>query len=140
MNNKTQIMNSMKIILITLVGIALLAFRCRDCHDEVKIINNSGNAIYFDFSYRYPDTIPVANPVPGRKYAKIGAHSYGIDNIYDNCFDADSFGTVYMYYIYDAQMLETTPWDTVVKYYMILKRYDVTFDDLDRMNWTITYP
>ncbi len=45
-----------------------------------------------------------------------------------------------MYFIYDAQTLETTPWDTVVKKYMILKRHDLTKKDLDSMGWKITYP
>ncbi|MGV8091908.1 MAG: hypothetical protein AB2L24_08600 [Mangrovibacterium sp.] len=139
-------MNSTKIILITIISIALLSSTCRDedCHDQIKIINNSDHAIYYSGSYRYPDTIPVANPVPGRKYARINSHSTGIEQkSHGSCFDGiinDSPGGKIMFFIYDTNTLETTPWDTIVKHYMILKRYDLTEQDLDSMGWTITYP
>ena len=45
-----------------------------------------------------------------------------------------------MYFIYDACILETTPWDTIKAKYIVLKRYDLSLQDLQQMNWTITYP
>jgi hypothetical protein len=146
MNNKVK-QKFMKVMLITIIGIALLSSRCRDedCHDKIRIINNSDNTIYFDFSYRYPDTTLKENPVPGRKYARINGHSSGREqDIYGDCFEgtissANPGGKI-MFFIYDANTLETMPWDTVVKHYMILKRYDLTEQDLDSMGWTITYP
>jgi hypothetical protein len=145
MNKKVK-QKFMKVILITIIGIALLASRCwdEDCHDEINIINNSDNIIYFDFSYRYPDTMLIENPVPGRKYARINSHSSGREqDIYGDCFEgaiSGSPGGKIMFFIYDANTLETTPWDTIVKHYMILKRYDLTEQDLDSMGWTVTYP
>ena len=45
-----------------------------------------------------------------------------------------------MIYIFDAAVLESTPWDTVKARNMYLKRYDLTLKDLQDRNWTITYP
>ncbi len=46
-----------------------------------------------------------------------------------------------MVFVFDAQVLETTPpWDTVKAKYLVLKRYDLSLQDLESMNWTITYP
>jgi len=39
----------------------------------------------------------------------------------------------------DANTLETTSWDTIKLNYKVLKRYDLSFQDLEKMNWTITY-
>ncbi|MGV8091910.1 MAG: hypothetical protein AB2L24_08610 [Mangrovibacterium sp.] len=136
----------MKVILIVIIGIALLSSRCwdEDCHDKITIINNSDNAIYFDYSYRYPDTLLVYNPVVNPTSYKIEAHSLEVEQkSHGSCFDgiiSGSPGGKIMFFIYDANTLETTPWDTVVKHYMILKRYDLTEQDLDSMGWTITYP
>ncbi|MGV8091895.1 MAG: hypothetical protein AB2L24_08535 [Mangrovibacterium sp.] len=135
----------MKIILIILIGIALLSSTCRDedCHDEIKIINNSDHSVYYSGSYRYPDTLLVYNPVVSPTTYKIKVHSSKLDQNINGCFEGqinDSPGGKIMFFIYDANTLETTPWDTVVKHYMILKRYDLTEQDLDSMGWTITYP
>jgi len=45
-----------------------------------------------------------------------------------------------MVYVFDAHVIETTAWDSVKANYLVLKRYDLSLDDLKRMNWTITYP
>jgi len=43
-------------------------------------------------------------------------------------------------FIFDAHTIETTPWDSIVKHYMVLKRYQLTKSDMEKMNWIITYP
>ena len=43
-------------------------------------------------------------------------------------------------YIFDALVIEQTPWDTIVKYNKVLKRYQFTQTDLEKMNWEIKYP
>ena len=45
-----------------------------------------------------------------------------------------------MIYIFDAGVLESTPWSTVVNDYMVLKRFDLSLQNLQKMDWTITYP
>ena len=129
------------------MGTILISATCsndnENCHNKVTIINNSDKDIYFSASSRYPDTLTLyPNPASAGDYYKVGRNATG-KHLYRDCieydFKANPSGII-MYYIYDAQTLKTVPWDTVVKNYMILKRYDLTKQDLDSMQWTITYP
>ena len=43
-------------------------------------------------------------------------------------------------YVIDTAILESTPWDTVIKNYLVLKRYDLSLLDFHSLNWEITYP
>jgi len=47
---------------------------------------------------------------------------------------------VLMFFLFDDQVIQKVPWDTIVKYRMYLKKYDMTVDNLRNSNWTITYP
>jgi len=130
---------------LILFGIVILfTISCRNdenCHDSILIKNNSSKAMYFGFSFRYPDTITLdPNPTLDKLYFKIENHSDKSVH-YRHCIEDDFvFTSKIMCFIYNSETLETTPWDTVVKKYMILKRYDLTLHDLDSLNWIITYP
>lgn len=45
-----------------------------------------------------------------------------------------------MYYIFDKKVLDANPIDTITKYKIYLKKYDLTVEYLQNNNWTITYP
>lgn len=140
-------MKHFKAFSLTFICIIFFAATCNsedeDCHKSIDIINNSGDAIYFDYSLSYPDTLTLyPNPSLDPGYFRIPENSSKKD-VYRGCIESklmtNSEGKI-MYFIYDATTLETVPWDTVVKNYMILKRYDLSLEDLQGMNWTITYP
>jgi hypothetical protein len=43
--------------------------------------------------------------------------------------------------VYDASVVKTTPWDTVVSKYLVLKRYELTADeDVSGTKGVISYP
>ena len=42
-------------------------------------------------------------------------------------------------FIFDAQTIETTNWDTVKNNHLLLRRYEFTKDQLDSQNWSFTY-
>jgi hypothetical protein len=138
----------MKYLAILFMGMILVSATCsndndKDCHNTITIVNNSDKDIYFSPSARYPDTLTLyPNPASAGDYYKVEKNTIGKD-LYRDCieykFKAIPSGII-MFYIYDAQTIETVPWDTVVKKYLILKRYDLSLEDLQRMNWTITYP
>jgi hypothetical protein len=82
----------------------------------------------------------MANPTFNSQVNKVGVHS-----IQQDYYGAPSKGLfrdidTLSVFIFDAQVLENTPWDTVKAKYIILKRYDLSLDDLNKLNWTITYP
>lgn len=45
-----------------------------------------------------------------------------------------------MIYVFDNKITSTTSPDTIFKYKMYLERYDITLEDLQNRDWTITYP
>jgi hypothetical protein len=46
----------------------------------------------------------------------------------------------YRVYIFDANVLATVSWSTIAKNHIVLQRYDLTKEDLQRLDWEITYP
>ena len=131
-----------KILIVILYSILLSATWCTDkenCHDSINVVNNSNQSIYFTISFIYPDTLLNSDPTSDIS-SRIQKLSYKVDK-YRRCLEGDfNYTSKIMCFIYDANTLETTPWDTVVKKYLILKRYDLSLGDLQKMNWTITYP
>lgn len=138
---------SITFLISVFIYFLLIATTCNkedvNCHKHILIVNNSYNAIYFDYSLNYPDTITLyPNPSLDPDYFKIEGNSSKKD-IYRDCIEDNLLTNpeeTIMYFIYDAHTLETIPWDTVVKNYMILKRYDLHLEDLQAMDWIITYP
>ena len=136
----------MKYVTFLFIGILFVFTTCsndkdKDCHNAITIVNNSDKAIYYYPSSEYPDTLSLnPNPATSGNDFRIEKFSSKQDE-YRSCIEG-KFLIIYkyMYFIYDAQILETTPWDTVVKKYMILKRYELTLQDLQKSNWTITFP
>jgi len=43
-------------------------------------------------------------------------------------------------FILDSNIVKTIPWDTIRNNNNYLKRYDLTTDSLNKLNWTVTYP
>ena len=130
------------ILLFLLVSILFSSTRCSDnktCHYSIIILNNSNKAIYFNISFRYPDTTLDSNPTFDSSF-KIENQSQKVDK-YGRCLEGDfSYTSKIMCFIYDAQTIETTPWDTVKAKYLVLKRYDLSLKDLENINWSVTYP
>ena len=131
-----------KISFLAVIGIILIFiyFSCHPMHDSKFLIrNNSDSSVYFAFSYSYPDTsMSGINSIPyykGNLWQKLLAHEGKFEAT--GVFDLNPTTFVF---IFDAQTIENTPWDTIVKHYIMLKRYQLTINDMEKKNWIITYP
>jgi hypothetical protein len=121
-----------------------------DCHKTISFINNSEKAIYVSRDTHYPDTLyfgHFSSPALNSSFNKIlGEMSSDrpLQNrdCWEDDFDYDALipSDTLMVYVFDAQVLESVPWSTVVHDYLVLKRYDLSLSDLVNMNWTIIYP
>lgn len=114
-----------------------------DKHDSIVFVNNSNNDIYVcGDDWSYPDTaINFANPSLGGDSYRVAAKTSGDPLRLRDTYEG-RFGQIdkIMFFVFDAQVLENTPWDTVKAKYKVLERYDLSLEDLERLNWTITYP
>ena len=45
-----------------------------------------------------------------------------------------------MIFLFSKDTIDQVPWDRIRDEYLILRRYDLTLEDLEAMNWTIEYP
>jgi hypothetical protein len=59
---------------------------------------------------------------------------------WEDRFDSEIKSDTLMIYVFDAHVLENTTWDTVKAEYLVLKRYDLSLKDIQKLNWAITYP
>ena len=135
----------MKPIYLMLAYLLTVNLSCHMCKDEeltLRVNNVSEKAIYVSWTRDNSDTSlnHIVNPTYYSQIKKVAAHSvqkdyYGAPS--QAIFKDTDTLTVF---VFDAQVLETTPWDTVKAKYLVLKRYDLSLDDLNKLNWEITYP
>jgi len=118
-----------------------------NCHFNIHVKNNTNKSIYIDGSFNYPDTnlqsYTDPSPALAGEYYKVKPSE--TTNLYQRSCYEEVFKTripsdTIMVYIFDAQTLVTTPWETVKKNNLYLKRYDLSLQDLRNLNWRINYP
>jgi len=110
---------------------------------KLRVKNVSDKAIYVSWTTDYPDTSlnHMVNPTYNPKIEKVEAYS-----VQKEYYQAPSEGLfsdnvdTLSVFIFDAKVLESTPWDTVKVNYLVLKRYDLSLADLIGLNWMVTYP
>lgn len=87
----------------------------------------------------YPDTVlPSAKPF----LLNVGSNDY---NFLDHSFKWEDViselpADTLSIYIFDAEIVDTNNWSQIKEGYLVLKRYDLSLNDLKQMNWTVTYP
>ena len=127
---------------IILLCILSIFIQCDPWDSRMKITNNSNSAIYFNYSFAFPDTTlrPEDNPVTSDDFYRIQSGETVTNPIMGRWESKFDISDTLMIFIFDETTLKTVPWDTVRKNYMILKRYDLSLEDLVRMDWRVTYP
>lgn len=134
----------MKYIAILLSCIFFMASTCKNLplaerYYSIEIINNSNQKIYFFDSQNFPDTsLTVDKPY----FSGAVAHSTGsIDKTqeWQDIISSIPSDTLTIF-ILSNDTVNTYPWETIRGTYNILKRYDLSLQDLENSNWTITYP
>jgi hypothetical protein len=157
--------------------ILLIAFVCvlhKSCKENLEgdpyhhfwIINNSDDNIYInyglgvdymwlgfretDFFPPYPDTAMIGF-MPTKEFRLVVSKDTGgfvdditIENVFKNRLPSDTLSI----YFFHADTLRNHSWETIRDEYMILKRYDLSLEDIKsldksdrgRPQRTITYP
>ncbi len=131
----------MKINILVLVSIFLYAASCEKLVDHVysiKIKNNSNDTVQFYESYSFPDTsIDVTKPrlkmVYPSRYSFLDSKK-DWDEVLVPPNDTISI------FILSKDTVDSYSWDKIRSDYNVLKRYDLSLDDLEKQNWTVAYP
>lgn len=132
---------------------ALILTVCSKCEDvamdfsyEINLVNKSEHSIGYYFADGgkygtfYPDSLPETNEYviydisivirPGYE------HHYPSWEKYFQTQPNDTLSV----FIFHTDTLNKYTWGEVRDGYMILKRYDLSLDDLKQLDFTITYP
>ena len=111
-------------------------------HQIIRICNNSDMDIYFRQGNCEGEIFDNYNISATPQVYKIYAHE--CKNEYSPSFEVDMEywckELKISYVFFDAKILETIPFDTVFKYNMMLRSKIFTKEQLDSLDWTITYP
>lgn len=136
-----RIIKIMLLFLISYLNIGCDGKESNNCHKFITFRNDFIADIYVDGSFSYPDTSIRFQPNFADKIGitKNKPALWGRD-CYENKFAIPYINDTLMIFVFDAQVFENTHWDSVVKDYMIIKRYDVSLQDLRDNDWLLTYP
>jgi hypothetical protein len=112
----------------------------------LSIINNSDIALYYGVDMgNYPDTntFLVNRRFTGtaeRDFFHIPSHDM-IDEPGPWISEYERMSTSkFMYFLFDKAQVDTLPWDTIKLNYKILKRWDLSLEEIQALNWTLEYP
>jgi hypothetical protein len=132
--------------ILIIMALSLMQICCRSPFggedDKLVIVNNSSTRLYVYPQINHPDTsIGSYNPSKNKTAYEVLPNSERriASRSWDQAVTRSASDTLMMFF-YDADMVDTTDWDIVVSDYLVLKRYDLSLEDLQGMNWTITYP
>ncbi len=150
----------MKVMNIVVLIFISLSFNCcndKENHDfcegewdsRLKVANQSDSSIWAIHSAGYPDT----NSVSAFKNYKMG-ETYILPNSSKTHYELCTWEAFFDDYVNSDTLMifivksEVTPEDIIknnglnqlINNHSVLKRFDLTLDDLKNMNWTITYP
>jgi hypothetical protein len=131
----------MKMNILVVLSIIFCSASCEKLVDHayiIKIQNNSNDTVQFYESYNYPDTlIDVTKPrlkmVYPSKYSSLESKK-DWDEVLVSPKDTISI------FILSKDTVDKYSWDKIRSDYNVLKRYDLSLDDLEKRSWTITYP
>lgn len=138
-----------KLIPILFIGLFLISGSCEknpfvETFYTITIINSSSQSIYF-LSYdkfseiQYPDTtLPAQKPNviilgPDGKFF-IDKREPWSEEINDLAADTLSI------FFFEKTSFEDSSWTKIRDNYMVLRRYDLSLQDLERIDFDVTYP
>lgn len=140
-------MKTTRTVLLLLFSGMFLSMKCEretaDCHWHVWLNNQTDKPVYLQFSYDYPDTsMSFQNPRLEGHSLLIPAYTRKWINT-GKCMEVhieNSPGKKMSLFVFDAQLVDTTPWSQVRQNYQVLKRIDYTVDELNNTNLSIDFP
>lgn len=122
---------------------------CKKNNENPKFItfkNNSSIPVYTYFSFNFPDTMLLLNDKekglgglikPGKELKEPTADKYRRWNDY---ISASNTQSMLMVFFLSEDVVNQYSLEQIQKDYKILKRYDLTVDQLKSMKWEVTYP
>ena len=126
-------------ILCFLVVLMLKACEAPDVHHYFKINNDANHMISYYVGESYPDTL-IVQTKPVLKTVQSNSSFKESDwGTWDERYSKIEGGKISVF-IFHTDTLNKYIWKEARDDYMILKRYDLSLEDLEQLDFTITYP
>lgn len=141
-----------RIIILFLIAFVFLSNKCEkeNCHPTITFHNTSSKAVYIMDDSNYPDTLyfqTYAGLVHNSHTNKVLSNSLNTaalrvtPSCWEDVIKGDQVPSdTIMIFVFDAEHIENLPWSEITNNYMVLKRYELSLEDLVNLNWIITYP
>ena len=134
-------LNLKNLLFINLLGILIFCTACKEKHYYITIVSNSNELIlcqWTEYVTLFSDTLfdctDLAREISPQEQWEIHAPKGGDWVKYLNsCLYAQ-------FIIVSDSIYENIPCDTISKYNMVLHRYQLRLEDLQRMDWKVYYP
>jgi hypothetical protein len=133
----------MKYVSIILISFISMGGMCKKCsvvthYCGIQVHNNSSRTIVTCLGYKYPDiSIPMDSVVGGLLPGRF--RILDTRGRCDDVFEALPKDTINIF-IFDLDSVLHYSWQQIRSGYKILKRYDLSRQDLASKNYVITYP
>jgi len=138
-------MKTTKTLLIIIFSGFLLSMKCvkgYECNSIFYFRNGTDKPIYMLVTYDYPDTsMNFQNPRYERYTHKIAANTkreIRTNNCIENII-LNSPGKKMSMFVFDAKLVDTTPWPQIKQNYQVLKRFDYTLEEMESADWNIDF-
>lgn len=130
----------MKIVKVLVLGV-ILSFTACDEFVEFIVINNSEQKVVKYSAMEYPDTLLLVDePYLGNAISPSGrGHISYMAPRYRNVYSQTKRDTL-SFFILSPDTIAKYGWADVRENYRILKRYDLSFSDVESLDFTIYYP
>ena len=124
-----------------------ITYSCKvDGHEAIDLVNNSDMTLVTNWTNDYPDTTLRQKPyiVNNRTFLipPYSLKTYALTAPEWESFE-ENFGTYFdtlMVFIFDIDVFSHFEWPFIKENYLILQRYDLSLNDLQRLNWRLFFP
>lgn len=114
--------------------------------DRLEIKNNSDKDIYIQIDSHYLKTTAsdsvllfydIKNDPKKYKIQSGDTKKYVVYEKWEYIFsESDTLS----FFIFDAETIDNTAWETIPTAFKYLIRYDLSIEDMHQLHWTIVYP
>lgn len=134
---KTIKYNSILIIL----SLILLSNECKDDMDcRMNFVNNSSETLWFDIvCYNYADTETWEGNCYDVKVPANSSKELCSNETWEHVFSENNTDSITIY-VTDYDTASSYGMEKIIKNQKFHKKHRLSFDDLEDINWTITYP
>lgn len=139
-------MNKTLIIILFITNLIKCENINMDKKYAINLLNNAEHSIgcYFalggKYGTLYPDTVLPATNQYIIKEIKSGSRYIYDSGIKWNEIFSKLLQDTLSIYIFHTDTLKQNSWEEIKNGYKVLKRYDLSLEDLENLNWELTYP